>query len=125
MCYGTILEDSLRRARKAYRCQSGSCKRTIAVGVQYNYSVMVRDGTIETWKLCERCRAKQEAAEPDQDGCVYDLRDSLLYEVEKRGWRGLRRYLRESIARFRESDAQRRERQRAHRARRDATEERG
>lgn len=57
MCYGNILDDSMRKARKAHRC--GECGRVIQPSEMYH----LRDEFF-TLKNCARCHAGTTSANP-------------------------------------------------------------
>jgi len=59
MCYGSMLEDSMRRARKIHRCME--CGRDIKPGQVYRRSVTVDHGDFNATKECQLCHALVEA----------------------------------------------------------------
>ena len=99
MCYGNILEASMRHARKAHRC--AFCKDPINPGDPYESMTFVGDdGELGTQKQCLRCAAQLRAVDRDSTdgGCIYDWRETLRAQVEGDGWKKFRAKVREKTA---------------------------
>ena len=98
MCYGQILEQSLRKARKDHRCSS--CGRRIRKGSHYEYQASIDSGEWGHWKQCMRCTAAIEQLDvADGDHCIFPgyVHETLHDEAVTIGWRALREKLRDWI----------------------------
>lgn len=71
MCYGNILEDSMRKARRSHRCDE--CGRVIQPSEVYHRQAEVQDEFVFALKNCARCHvywlAWYDIGEDDGDGC--------------------------------------------------------
>ena len=93
MCYGNILEASMRHARKAHRCTG--CNRMIDPGRAYLRQVLVDGRSFETSNWCLRCHATfSVVAHETGESCVEDV-DGYAAEMRRdapKEWRESLRY---------------------------------
>lgn len=89
MCYGTILSDSLQRARKQHTCDL--CDRPIKLGRVYEKTVYSEGGELGTQRTCSRCKAalavtrtnRSGESVADDDGCLYGDWRAMAKEIVK------------------------------------------
>lgn len=98
MCYGNILEASLRKARKVHLCLG--CNRPIRPGRQYERVTGVDNGDFWSSNWHKRCIAVADVTEPhDDDGCILgDPREANREHAQAGGWRDLLRRARAMLA---------------------------
>ncbi len=102
MCYGNILEASMRHARKAHRCTG--CNRMIEPGRAYLRQVIVDGRSFETSNWCLRCHAKfVVVAHASGDSCVEDVNscvDEMRNDAPKEWREALRYAMRSALAKL-------------------------
>jgi len=101
MCHGQILEQAIRRARKAHKCDD--CRTEIRPGERYERQAQVNDGDFVTYVMCRRCAIKNaafwELQGYDQDACYFD-RNEALREDARGAWRSVLSVFRKARARM-------------------------
>jgi hypothetical protein len=98
MCHGQLLDNAIRKARKAHRCTG--CSREIKAGERYQRQAIAEDGSVRTWIGCEECSIETEAVYQllnHDDACeTRDPRDALREEARGGGWRAVRAAMRKA-----------------------------
>lgn len=95
MCYGNILEASMRHARKSHKCDG--CGKTIAPGRAYLRQVLVDGKSFETSAWCLLCHAKfRVIADASGESCVGDV-DSGIDEERRADPSSFRETLRSAM----------------------------
>lgn len=94
MCYGNILEASMRHARKPHVCTF--CGETILASDPYESMKFIdTSGDLRVQKHCLRCAALLRNVDSD-DGCIVDFEAMKQSEASSLGWKRFRAMVRDS-----------------------------
>lgn len=97
MCHGQLLDEAMRRARKAHRCYE--CGGDIDAGERYYEQVYLenRGDRPERTRYHIRCAGMLLEVAHETDGCfaIGDARETLAEKSKFDGWKAARKWVRE------------------------------
>ena len=99
MCHGQMIDDAIRKTRKAQRCDDCGC--TIVPGRMYSRQVSVDHGEMGTWKGCKSCAGLNALLwdRHGEDMCyTSSARDDAREMAREDGWRKTLANLRHEVS---------------------------